>query len=123
MNWTREKPGVYTAGPYRVEQGGASWYATGPGLKGEDFGEPYPRKDQAQGRCCQVAGERADWRSPVDPVIRDVVRLTDGRQGYVSVIMRGPVGVEHVERAMYGIRLPRGRRLCLFRHEFAVVVP
>lgn len=112
MNWKREKPGVYTAGPYQVEQIAHTWYASGPGL-GATVG--VDRKEQAQGMCCSVAGARA-MRSKTEPVVHDVV-LVGERRGQISSIMLGD------RKTLYSIKFVRGKRLCLFRHEFQVIVP
>lgn len=119
MKWHREKPGVYTAGPYLVEQHAHGWYASGPGLT-----ESATRKDEAQ-----RAAEKSAWARLIDisdgltvePVIGDIVVVQDdykgGRRGQISTVMSGN------GEPLYCIRFVRHKRLCLFRREFAVVMP
>lgn len=119
MNWHRESPGVYVSGPYKVEKVLGRWYACGPINAGPGviIDTAHQRKDQAQGLCYSTAGARAA-NPDVEPVVYDVVVVADGdRRGYVGSIMR------HDNKVLYCIKFPRGRRLCLLRHEFRVVTP
>lgn len=117
MKWKREKPGVYTAGPYLVEQHAHGWYASGPGLD-----ESATRKDEAQ-----HAAEKSAWARLIDisdglttePVVGDIV-IVGERRGQISSKMAG--AAVHAE-PLYCIRFVRGKRLCLFRREFVVAMP
>lgn len=125
MKWSREKPGVYTAGPYRVEKFGSRWLASGPSnaAPGVELDVSYERKDQAQELCLVVAQARA-VNPAVTPVVGDYGVLADGRRGQLTAIMRGaPGGTSPGLVPLYCFRLPRGRRTCVFRYEFQVVMP
>lgn len=126
MKWTRERPGVYVAGPYRVEQAGTGdWWTTGPGVAGEDFGTPFLTKADAQSTAYEVALFRTRPAVGTVPVLGDIVETTAHpvRRGQIAAIMRQPVGAEHVEQPLYCLHLARGKRVCLFRDEIRVIVP
>lgn len=116
MRWHRQEPGVYTAGPYKVERlpyHRALWDVSGPGVAEGSF----EHKDAAQRYCGEVASSRAAEPLTV-PVVGDVVLVREGsRQGYVGTIMTGN------GEPLYCIKFVRGKRLCLFRREFEVIVP
>lgn len=115
MTWKRERTGVYTAGPYRVEQIGRCWHASGP-----DVDIIVSRKELAQVACTRAAGKRSgDAGFLCEPVKGDIVLLTaQGRRGQVGAIMRG-----NGDRPLYSIHFTRSKRLCVFREEFQVIVP
>ena len=115
MKWTRTAPGVYAAGPYLVEriiESPAVWRANGPGV----LGVCRPNKSEAQKVAQHAAEERALGFAV--PVIGDIV-LYDDRRGQISSILPQS-GSSNV---LYCIMFARGKRLCLFRQEFAVIVP
>jgi hypothetical protein len=117
MKWTRVTPGVYTSGPYRIERATFHrpiWEAYGPGIAtGMDA---FESKGHAQRVCGEAAAKRAADPA-TKPVIGDAVTV-GGRHGHVGSIQPGN-GIE----TLYCIRFARGKRLCLFRHEFEVIVP
>lgn len=127
MNWRRQANGSYTAGPYRVDKVLSSWYADGPSNAGPDIrlDSAHLRKDLAQDLCAVVAEARAA-NPDVTPVIGDAVEA-QGQHGPVDFLRRGhitsimPSG--DGRQPLYCIKFSRGKRLCLFRHEFTVVVP
>ncbi|AYD82080.1 hypothetical protein I5G60_gp88 [Mycobacterium phage Saguaro] len=117
MKWTRPTAdgGRYEAGPYVVENlGRHGWAASGPG-----FRTVHATKADAQSDCGDAALERiAGQEATVGPVVGDIVVVTaTGRRGQVSAIMNG------THHPLYCIRFARGKRLCLDRHEFEVLVP
>jgi hypothetical protein len=125
MNWKRERPGVYTAGPYLVEQlavGG--WYASGPGVD-----EPTDRKDHAQVACERYALARIEGRERTCPAfLGDAVTLwTRGGAGVRQTTGRihsvFPNATENGKGPLYSIHLARGRKVCMYRDEFQVVLP
>lgn len=113
MKWHRVEPGTYTAGPYLVEATYTSggWYASGPGV--DSF---WLHKNAAQLACGNAAAARAADPA-TKPVIGDAVTV-GGRHGTVGSIM----ATGSIE-TLYCIKFVRGKRLCLFRHEFEVIVP
>lgn len=121
MNWKREQPGVYTCGPYRVERQPyhrAIWIADGPGIA-EGSGV-HDQKADAQTECADAALERISGRShDCTAVAGDIVMVRD-RRGQIGTIMEG-AGPRSAR--LYCIRFVRGKRLCLFRDEFEVVLP
>jgi hypothetical protein len=120
--WKRIRPGFYRAGAYTVvqlQQMGC-WQAVGPGLGDACW---FARKDQAQDRVTQAASDRIIGKGNTCVVHCGDNVLVDDRKGHVASIMGGPVGYEHVERFIYCLKFARGKRLCLFRHEFTVVTP
>lgn len=120
MKWTRERPGVYTAGPYIVKRllaGSTTWRATGPGMAPEIN---WRGKDLAQDECRRVAAWRAADPN-VEPIIGDiVVTLADKRRGQITMMLKS--GATN-PAPLWCIKFARGRRLCLLRHEFEVVMP
>jgi hypothetical protein len=139
--WKRIRPGFYRAGAYTVvqlQQMGC-WQAVGPGLGDACW---FARKDQAQDRVTQAASDRIIGKGNTCVVHCGDNVLVGDRKGHVASIMGGPVGddkrrwthdlrwvdpvsvgYEHVERFIYCLKFARGKRLCLFRHEFTVVTP
>lgn len=128
MNWKRERPGVYTAGPYQVKQSDLSakfWVATGPDVEQSH----HETKADAQAEAQRVATLRAADPDANAPVVGDIVEIIDQvaapRRGQVSSIMLPDYASVHPhrQRPLYCVKLARGKRLCLFRHEIKVVVP
>ena len=116
MKWHRVTPGVYTSGPYTIERADyhrAIWTASGPGVSA---GVARESKAEAQRICGEAAAKRAADPATA-PVVGDAVTV-GGRHGHVGSIQPGN-GIE----TLYCIRFVRGKRLCLFRHEFEVIVP
>lgn len=114
MNWRRERPGVYTAGPYRIERLVSRWVAQGPGIA-----ETHEHKVDAQVECEDAALERiVGNESTVMPVVGDAVMVGD-RPGRVTTQLASADGTA----LLYCILFARKRRLCLRRHEFKVVLP
>lgn len=115
MNWKRERPGVYTAGPYLVEQNAHGWYASGPGVD-----VSHDLKADAQAECEDAALMRIDGNeATVGPVVGDQVVTREGsRRGRVRSVMLSERG-----KVLFCLGFARGRKLCLFREEFEVVLP
>lgn len=121
MKWTRVRNGLYKAGPYTVishDTHRPLWTATGPGLDENVYGT----KTEAQETALAAAQARI-IPDPygVTPVIGDKVMTNDGRAGTVGSTMTASQ-VRQGE-PLYCLRLARKKRLCLFRHEFQVVMP
>lgn len=122
MKWTRERPGAYVSGPYRVDEVAEGWAATGPGLvTREDC--LWDVKAAAQRRAERANEDRLRQGGGAlcEPVVGDAVLVVDGqRRGVLSAIIGGnqPDAV-----ATFCIRFPRNRRLCVHRREFVVVTP
>lgn len=118
MNWKRERPGAYGAGPYRVERhdhAGGFWTASGPSVSAGS----YETKAEAQTQCERAMQIRLADPDANAPVVGDIVEIiADGRRGQVSTIMTGGIAAP-----LHCLRLARGKRLCLFRHEIKVVMP
>lgn len=124
MKWKREKPGVYTAGPYLVEEVeslpttprqstmGSQWHASGP-----DVDSNWLRKSEAQAACAEKAKQRIGTGTLVEPVVDDVAEYA-GKRAVISALMSTNDGTP-----LYCLRLARGKRQCLLRHEFTVVLP
>lgn len=123
MKWTRERPGVYTAGPYTVEHhADGFWLATGPNLPDHEKGAQSLKTD-AQYACKQACARRllGEGQVECEPVIGDiVVTLADKRRGQITMMLK-PGATNPV--TLWCIKFARGRRLCLLRHEFEVVMP
>lgn len=112
MRWTRPEPGRYTAGPYTVSRSpSGGWHAAGPGCQPE---AGWPLLADAKAACAEAALLRLD-DPHVAPVVGDIVVTDVDRQGRITAIFPTPGG------QVYCIKLPRGRRVCLSRAEFAVV--
>lgn len=115
MKWTRQRPGLYTAGPYAVmslDTHRPIWTASGP-----DFTSVEGTKADAQLACQRAALLRIEGNGrTVVPVVGDHV-VANNRTGKVTAIL--PSNNSQV----YCMRFARGRRLCLFRIEFEVVMP
>lgn len=125
MNWKRVEPGRYTSGPYTVTRSDsplAVWHASGPCVA---VTGGLTTKADAQAACYEAAFSRgARQGNTCDPVIGDVV-ISSARDGRAVITSVG-VGARHVRadnEQLYCMKFPRGKRLCLFRHEFTVVVP
>jgi hypothetical protein len=116
MKWTRTRPGLYQAGPYAVMNVQASiWTASGP-----DFTDVCGTKADAQRSAERAARARLIDISDaytVVPVVNDHV-VANNRTGKVTSRMTSATGLP-----LYCIRFARGKRLCLFRNEFKVVMP
>ena len=104
----------YTAGPYTVEERtkGGWWYASGPDLDSE-----WLRKTEAQRAAVAVAERRIGTGTLVEPVVGDHVEYA-GQRGVVTLLTTTGDGTP-----LYALRLARGKRQCLLRHEFTVVLP
>lgn len=128
MKWTRERPGVYTSGPHRIERVAdchpCVWHASGPGRP--RIG--HQTKAEAQAEVERAARDRVADPDTV-PVVGDHVEIVganvwSGRRGQVSTIIKGARHIQAGdEPPLYCLHLARGKRLCLFRHEITVVVP
>lgn len=119
MRWKRVRPGLYVAGPYTVERhnhAGGFWFASGPGVPAVS----HDTKDDAQTECEDAALMRIDGNeATVGPVVGDAVVTTEGqRRGHVRSVMLSERG-----KVLFCLGFARGRKLCLFRHEFSVVLP
>jgi len=118
MIWKREKPGVYVAGPYTVARVvGSTWRASGPGLDPE---VNWHGKDLAQDEARRACQRRLlnEGQERTEPVVGDVVVIPGRRdRGRVRAVFPG------THHPIYSILFPRGRRLCLDREEFQVVMP
>lgn len=117
MRWTRKQNGVYTSGPYTVEEtyaprGEHNWHASGP-----DLDSNWLRKAEAQRATEEVAKRRIGTGLLVEPVVGDVADYA-GVRCQVSAVMSTNDGTP-----LYCLRLPRSKRQCLLRHEFRVVLP
>lgn len=121
MKWTRPAPGRYTSGPYTVERVlGNAWRMAGPEIGPEVI---WHTKVLAQDECERAARRRVNetTKHSVTPVVGDWTYLA-GHYGQISAVLTSTAGPEAVERPLYCIKLPRGRRKCLLRHEFPVVL-
>lgn len=118
MKWHRERPGRYTAGPYAIEDAGHHrplWTATGPGMPDR----LHSTKVDAQADCEDAALERIVGNEvTVPPVVGDAALVADTRRGVVTTMLAADSGVQ-----LWCIKFARGRRLCLRRTEFEVVLP
>lgn len=119
MKWTRTRPGAYASGPYTVVSADTHrplWYATGPRV-GTDI--PLESKTAAQRACERAAIARllGEGQAECQPVLGDAV-LYAGRRGTISALMTTNDG-----QPLYCLRLARGKRQCLLRSEFEVVLP
>ncbi|AEJ94612.1 hypothetical protein FDI63_gp096 [Mycobacterium phage ChrisnMich] len=127
MKWTRTRPGLYQAGPYAVLSAGTHrpiWTASGP-----DFTAVCGTKAEAQRACERSAHARlidiSDGHTVV-PVVGDRVETTTGvrkvtlpaRAGQITTVIQSATGLP-----LYCIKFAYGKRLCLFRNEFKVVMP
>lgn len=109
MKWTRTRPGLYTAGPYAVmslETHRPIWTASGP-----DFTSVEGTKADAQLACQRAAHARL-----ID--ISDDVAEYAGQRCRVSMITATADGTP-----LYCLVKPKGKRQCLLRNEFKVVMP
>jgi len=119
MKWTRVENGTYTAGPYTVERADyhrAVWSSSGPGVSA---GVGHETKAGAQAAAENAARERIKGHGDsVEPVTGDLVTVHEGsRSGIVRAVFPG------THHPIYSILLARGKRLCLERSEFQVVMP
>ena len=97
------QPGTYAAGPYLVE---------------EAYAPRGTRRGYVIGPQLEAAAVRIGDGTTCTPVIGDMVLTTDVRTGHISSVMVSATGVP-----LYCLTFPRGRRLCLYRHEFQVALP
>ncbi|QPX62206.1 hypothetical protein PBI_INDLOVU_92 [Mycobacterium phage Indlovu] len=117
MKWKRVENGVYSAGPYLVERAPyhrAIWSVSGPGVSA---GVGHETKDDAQTEAHDAALERiVGSELTVEPVKGDVVVIPghDNAPGVYATALGDN---------MHCIHLRRGKRICLFRREFKVVMP
>ena len=118
MKWARVRPGHYTAGPYAIlslETHRPIWTASGP-----DFTAVCGTKAEAQQACQRAAHARLIDISDaytVVPVVNDVAEYA-GLRCRVSMITTTADGTP-----LYCLVKPRGKRQCLLRNEFKVVMP
>lgn len=121
MRWHRVRNGVYTAGPYLVEQNAHGWYASGPAVDVQ-----HDTKADAQSECEDAALERLEGNAATAvPVVGDhaVVladRRKDPRGTITTVIDHGGANQEPLYCVRFNIG---GGRKCLFRREFELVMP
>ena len=110
MKWTRETPGRYVAGPYRVEQVvGSTWRATGPGM---DPDVNWHTKVLAQDECRRAAERRlaGDGKNTATPVVGDwayigeYCRITDGKGNPLYVLLTP----RKKRRCLSPVRVPAG---------------
>ena len=122
MRWHRDKErGGYFSGPYRVVEVAEGWAVTGPGLATrEDC--LWDLKAAAQAKAFTALADRLGSdgaRGTTCEVVQgDHVVIDDGRPGVISGVLHGGG-----HGTTYMVRLPRGRRLIMFRGEFKVVAP
>ncbi|QHB37306.1 hypothetical protein I5G58_gp004 [Mycobacterium phage BirdsNest] len=120
MKWSREGDGgAYTAGPYRVERVvGSTWRASGPGMDPE---VNWRGKNLAQDECRRACVRRllGEGQAETEPVIGDVVVVpgTAVRGHLSSILTIDP------DNPTYVLKTSRGKRHCLRRAEFEVVMP
>lgn len=118
MKWRREGDGgAYVAGPYRVERlVGSTWRASGPGLDPEvNWHGKNLAQDEARRACVRrLLGE---GQERTEPVIGDII-VAGQIRGQISGIMK-----IDPENPTYVLKTSRGRRHCLRREEFDVVMP
>lgn len=116
MKWTRSsREGQYVAGPYTVERVvGSTWRALGPGM---DPDVNWHTKVLAQDECERAARRRINEQTKhtVEPVVGDYA-MAGGQYGQISAVLNGN------GKPLYCIKLARGRRKCLHRYEFPLVV-
>lgn len=116
MRWRRIRPGLYTAGPWRVERTDRQlWRVSGPGIPEERSVSVV--KSAAQDRALCAALRRVLESRP-EPVIGDHAAY-QGKEWEVSAIFpqyRNDAG------QLYCLRRNNVRRTAL-RDEFVVVIP
>lgn len=118
MKWKRERTeeGLmrYTAGPYTVEERtkGGWWYASGPDMDSE-----WLRKSEAQAATVEVAKRRIGDGKLGEPVVGDAAQYAGARAVVIALLATND------GTPLYCLRLARGKRQCLLRHEFQVVLP
>ncbi|AEJ95767.1 hypothetical protein FDI64_gp93 [Mycobacterium phage Zemanar] len=126
MKWTRTRPGLYQAGPYAVLSAGTHrpiWTASGP-----DFTDVCGTKAEAQRACERSAHARlidiSDGYTVV-PVVGDRVETAPDVRKVILPARPGQITsvIETGNGPLYCIKFARGKRLCLFRNEFKVVMP
>jgi hypothetical protein len=135
MKWKREQPGLYTAGPYRVERGPyhrAIWSASGPGVStGSEVVNTEESKELAQARCFVAlidrVGDTGQLGRTCSAVVGDCVQVLENarkdRRGRITTIIDNTVPGRTAE-PIYCVRFNvGGGRTCLFRHEFEVIAP
>ncbi|AGT12996.1 hypothetical protein KAYACHO_92 [Mycobacterium phage KayaCho] len=120
MKWTRPEPGEYTAGPYKITRwmsakgSGTPWFVDGPGV---EIGW-HATKDDAQAEAEDAALNRlGDDETAVVPIVGDVAEYA-GLRCRISAVMATNDG-----QPLYCLVKPRGKRQCLLRSEFKVVMP
>ncbi|UXE04464.1 hypothetical protein SEA_FUNSIZED_93 [Mycobacterium phage Funsized] len=116
MKWTRDEPGRYTAGPYTVEyhnHAGGFWTAEGPGVDAT----ARATKAIAQADCTRAAQERITdaTKYTAEAVVGDWAYLG----GYLQITA---VFADGTGPATYSLRTSRGKRKCLRRYEFPLVI-
>ncbi|AER49406.1 hypothetical protein STINGER_92 [Mycobacterium phage Stinger] len=120
MKWTRVRPGLYRAGPYAVLNVQASiWTASGPNFTavcGSKADAQEAAQRAAHGRLADVNGNYTDTDTVV-PVVNDIAEYA-GLRCRVSMITKTADGTP-----LYCLVKPRGKRQCLLRNEFKVVMP
>lgn len=119
MKWTRPEPGEYTAGPYKITRwmsakgSGTPWFVDGPGVQ---IGW-HATKDDAQAEAEDAALMRIteETKYSVEPVVGDWAYLGEYLQ--VTAVFNAGTGP-----STYSLRTARGKRKCLRRYEFPLVI-
>lgn len=123
LTWKRgDEPGLYTAGPYTIVKGANQWHLTGPGggcgSPARQLNEPHFTKREAQRSALYAARRRLEGHAMCAvPVVNDVAEYA-GQRCRVSMITATADSTP-----LYCLVKPRGKRQCLLRNEFKVVMP
>lgn len=116
MKWTRDRPGLYVAGAYTAEHhdhAGGFWTASGPCVATAS----HATKADAQQAAFAAIMARVGDPFRADVVVGDVVEYA-GQRAVISMVTTTGDGTP-----LFCLRLARGRRQCLLRHEFRLMVP
>ncbi|QJD51396.1 hypothetical protein SEA_RAWRGERTHAT_93 [Mycobacterium phage RawrgerThat] len=123
LTWKRHpETGAYTSGPYVIEKSfNGQWHLSGPSLN-----EPHFTKREAQRSAYHAARQRIDGHAMCAvPVVGDHVETTTDVRKVTLPARPGQITsvIETGNGPLYCIKFARGKRLCLFRNEFKVVMP
>jgi hypothetical protein len=117
MKWHRIEPGHYEAGPYTVTRhplADTVWLATGPEMEPDVL---WSGKNLAQDECRRAMVRRVEDPYGCEVVVGDVV-IAGGKRAVIKAILVADGGLR-----TYVAQNARGRRKCMVRPEFPVVVP
>jgi hypothetical protein len=116
MKWHRIEPGHYESGPYVVMRHplvDTIWLATGPGMEPDVL---WSGKNLAQDECRRAMARRVEDPYGCEVMVGDVV-IAGGKRARITAVLDTAAGRTYVAQNA------RGRRKCMVRPEFPVVVP